>query len=284
MPTDQNALGEIRREIDAIDDQLHDLLVRRAAMVDRVRAAKGTGDDGASAWRPGREAEILRRLAARHDGALPMAAVVRIWRELMSALVGMQGPFAVAVFDDADHGYWDLARDHFGGVVPLTRHGSARGVIQALGESPATLGVLPVPHDGEPDPWWPVLVGSAAGPLRIAARLPFVRGGNARGVDALVIGAMEQEPTGDDRSYILIEAAGAVSRATLTGKLKDCGLAPVFLTGRTEKGAPPLYLAEVTEFIAPGDERLADASAEGSPIAAAWAVGGYAVPLGGDGR
>jgi len=284
MPKDPTALSEIRREIDAIDAALHDLLVRRAAMVERVRAAKAVADTAAPAWRPAREAEILRRLAGRHEGALPLAVVVRIWRELTSALVALQGPFSIAVFDDAEHGYWDLARDHFGGVVPLTRHGSARGVIQALGEAPTTLGVLPLPQDGEADPWWPVLMGAAGGPLRIAARLPFAEGGNGRGTGALVVGSMEQEPTGDDRSYILIEAAGPVSRASLTARLKKAGLVPVFLTGRSEEGAPPLFLAEVAEFIGPGDDRLAVAAAEGGAVAAVWAVGGYAVPLGGTGR
>lgn len=280
MPSDSRSLTELRREIDAIDEATHDLLMRRAGIVERVRTAKGGLDTG-NAWRPAREAEILRRLADRHSGALPVAVVLRLWRELISSLVALQGPFSIAVFEDDQHGYWDLARDHFGGVVPMTRHRSARGVIHALSETPTSLGVLPLPSDGEPDPWWPVLMGVAGVPLRIAARLPFAGGGNGRGTDmgALVLGAVEQEPTGDDRSFLLIEATEPMSRASLTDRLTAAGLPPVFLTTRTEKGAPPLFLAEVAEFVAPGDRRLAAAAPDETPVAAVWAVGGYAMPL-----
>lgn len=281
MQSDPKSLTALRREIDAIDDALHDLLMRRAGIVERVRVAKGE-IEAAGAWRPAREAEILRRLAARHKGPLPVAVVLRLWRELMSSVVALQGPFAIAVFDDDQHGYWDLARDHFGGVVPMTRHTSARGVIHALSETPTSLGVLPLPSDGEADPWWPVLMGAAGAPLRIAARLPFAADSNGRGAGtgALVLAAVEQEPTGDDRSFLLIEATEAMSRASLTERLTEADLTPVFLTGRSEKGAPPLFLAEVADFVGPGDRRLTAVAPDDAPIAAVWAVGGYAAPLG----
>lgn len=66
MPSDSRSLTELRREIDAIDEATHDLLMRRAGIVERVRTAKGGLDTG-NAWRPAREAEILRRLADRHS-------------------------------------------------------------------------------------------------------------------------------------------------------------------------------------------------------------------------
>ena len=89
----EDALAALRSEIDHLDDQLHDLVMRRADVVATLAASRVKG--GASPLRPGREAMILRRLLARHQGALPGGAVVRLWREIFGASSAMQGGFAV---------------------------------------------------------------------------------------------------------------------------------------------------------------------------------------------
>ncbi|MBT4740587.1 MAG: chorismate mutase, partial [Rhodospirillaceae bacterium] len=106
MSTDSNNLDDLRAEIDTIDESLHDLIMRRAEVVARVKDAKQ--DAGGGIFRPGREAEVLRRLVGRHNGALPSAVIVRIWRELISAFVSMQGDFKIAVWDAEDPAYWDI--------------------------------------------------------------------------------------------------------------------------------------------------------------------------------
>src|SRR5260221_7375407 len=51
-------IESLRREIDALDDQLAALLNRRAGLAQRIGALKA----GAPAYRPERETEILRRI------------------------------------------------------------------------------------------------------------------------------------------------------------------------------------------------------------------------------
>ena len=51
------------RELDRIDDQLHALLMQRALVVEQVATSGKRG-----AFRPGREASIIRRLLRRHGG------------------------------------------------------------------------------------------------------------------------------------------------------------------------------------------------------------------------
>ena len=97
MSETPKSLEDLRRDIDAVDDAIHDLIMRRTALVHAVRATKSDG----LALRPGREAVILRRLLARHRGAFPRPVLVRIWRELMGAMVRLQGPFSVAVTAEA---------------------------------------------------------------------------------------------------------------------------------------------------------------------------------------
>ena len=114
-------LPALRAELDRIDNAIHDLLMRRAEVVEHVaRSGKP------AAFRPGREASIIRRLLARHQGALPAVSVVRIWRELLAGTTAMQGGFSLAVCD-ADQGapMTQLAREHFGALTPLRAYASA---------------------------------------------------------------------------------------------------------------------------------------------------------------
>lgn len=84
-------LAEVRREIDAIDDRLLALLDARFAAVARVRAAKQAVEGpGRAAFRPAREAEVLRRLTAQGGGHVPPEVILRLWRIIMGAATQMQ--------------------------------------------------------------------------------------------------------------------------------------------------------------------------------------------------
>src|ERR1700730_11841719 len=87
MSSNKPTLDDLRRQIDAIDDQLHDLIMRRTEVVEAIGKEKKDGKVPPS--RPGREAIILRRVAARHSGNFPAVALVRMWREMLAATVGM---------------------------------------------------------------------------------------------------------------------------------------------------------------------------------------------------
>ncbi len=111
MATSTSALDDLRRRIDQIDDQLHDLIMQRAEVVEAVARAKKRA--GIATVRPGREAALLRRLVERHRGRFPRTVLVRLWRELISGAISLQGEFAVAVYAPGGlPDYWDLARDH----------------------------------------------------------------------------------------------------------------------------------------------------------------------------
>jgi chorismate mutase-like protein len=295
MAAARTPLDDLRREIDQIDDAIHDLLMRRAAVVERIGAAKGNGavENGTQPiiLRPAREATILRRLMARHAGSFPAQVVVRIWREMITAFTRMQGPFAVAVYAPEDRrGFWDVARDHFGGFVPMTAVNTPAAALRAVSEGTATVAVVPYPAEDDSDPWWRFLVSADAGRPQVVARLPFGGRGNARGEnrDALAIAAVPHEPTGDDRSLLSIEIGGDLSRGRLKDLLEACGLPPVgfctwhpagHATGMSG-GGPSVHLVEIADFVGQADPRLAMLLERSGDIPVRVnVVGGYAVPL-----
>lgn len=280
MTSENVSLSDLRQRIDAIDEEIHDLIMRRAAMIDDVRRSKGAARAGY--YRPAREAEILRRLVRRHRGPFPPQVLVRIWRELVSASVRMQGDFSIAVYSpDGTQALVDLTRDHFGHSAPITTHSSATGVVRSVRDGISSVGVLPLPEYSQEARWWPSMANAPPDmrPL-ISARIPFASTGV--GVSALVIGNIEHESTGTDHSYLLVRAASPISRSRMSEALAAVNLSVCFLDGLDDAADPTstLFLVEVPEFVSPDDERVLElVNAESSPAIDVVVIGGYALPL-----
>ncbi len=275
MPADKTELADIRREIDAIDEALHDLLMRRVTLTGRVAASKP--GDGV-ALRPAREAEILRRLIGRHGGPFPKAVVARIWREVISANTALQGSFAIAVLASrAEHALVDdalvgVAREHYGALTPIQSFETASSVLRAVSDGKATAALLPLPSTEESDPWWRLIARRGPDVPRIVARLPFAPG-SMPAREGLVVSLAPNQATGHDRSYLVIETAGELSRSTLKRRLAAAGLKPLDMQSWNGQ-----QLVEVEGFVAP-DSAALDAVAGTEGIAQAVAIGAYAVPF-----
>jgi len=278
MPVTPSDLKGLRRRLDEIDDKLQGLLIDRAHIVSLVAASKKDGHQ--PAFQPAREAEIIRRLVGRHHGALPVATLVRMWREMLAATVRLQSPFSVAVFAPADRqGFWDLARDHYGSITPMSAYDTSGQVIRAVANGETSVGVLPLPEAGESDPWWPHLLSTAAHAPRIVARLPFGARGNARAdADALAIGCGGHQESGLDCTLLGMECSAAISRARITELLSIVGLVCTFFAC-CDRGKA-VHLIEVEGFVTISDRRFDAFRLElGAALERLLPLGGYAVPL-----
>lgn len=279
MPAARNSLDDLRREIDEIDDTIHDLLMRRTQLASQIGAAKG---DGAVYIRPGREARVLRRLTARHRGRFPKPVVVRIWREIMAGFAALQGPFAVAVHvADGDNRLRVRARDHFGSLTLFTGYETTLGVVRAVTDGRATLGVLPLPESDDSEPWWRILGSDGEGTPRIVARVPFASMAPSLedGVTGLVIGLAPPEESGLDRSFVVVETVEQVSRGALTKMLTTAGFQVLDIKHWDEQAEQRLHLVEVEGYLAANDRRLAGLRPDDDHDLRFWVIGGYAVPL-----
>ena len=166
------SLDDLRREIDRIDVDMHALLIERGEIIDRLIAVKKTEETG-SAFRPAREAEMMRRLVQRHHGSLPLDTAESIWRVIISTFTFVQAPFSVhADLSAGDALMRDSARFHFGFTVPFVPHMGAATVVEAVTESKGDLGLVPAFAIAGSGPWWTALEFASA--PKIIARLPFV--------------------------------------------------------------------------------------------------------------
>lgn len=281
MSTDSASLDHVRREIDRIDDQLHDLLMQRAGLVERIASAKAPGG---VALRPGREASILRRLLARHQGPFPRSALVRIWREIMGALVGLQQPFTIAVYQpERGAGYIELARNHFGIVWPQIVHLTPGHVVRMVADGQASVGLVPIPGAADAEPWWLALTSDAGNLPCVVARLPVMSaeaaGGRAEPLEAFVVACRDPEDTGDDRTLIAVETAPDVSRDRLRAVFTGANLELVAMMATHRSDGAWRHLVEVAGFVAGSDPRLAEMMQTKDPVTHVRVIGGYATPL-----
>jgi chorismate mutase len=169
---DTPSLADLRREIDRIDAAMHGLLIERSEIIDRLIQVKKTQEKG-SAFRPAREADMMRRLVERHKGILPLDTVESIWRVIIATFTYVQAPFSVHADLSAGAAEMrDSSRFHFGFTVPLVAHMGASAVVAAVSEAAGDLGLVPafgLPGAGA---WWNALEFDSA--PKIIARLPFV--------------------------------------------------------------------------------------------------------------
>ena len=260
---DRVALLAARAEFDAIDDAMHDLLMRRAALSAGL-ATQGMKAGGAS-FRPGREAMILRRLLSRHAGPMPPGAVARLWREVIAASLRQQSDFSVAAVAGTEM----LARGHFGLDTPLRAHAAPGGALAALAAGEASVAVLPSPADGEPPEaaWW---TGLDAPRLQVVAALPFLMRPGQLLPSALVVARFGADATPRDRGLLRLERAPGTSRDALVAVLAAAGLPPRRLIFSADGLRA---MAEVERLLAADDPRLATLTA-----LRATPVGGYAEP------
>ncbi|MSQ49891.1 MAG: prephenate dehydratase [Betaproteobacteria bacterium] len=134
-----------RREIDALDGQMLALLNRRAAVVRKVGELKG----GAPVYRPERESEILRRVAAQTQATagsgsgMPAEGAVAVFREIISACRALEQDIRVAYLGPQGTFSEQAVRKHFGQAVEALPVPSIDEVLRSAESAAAQFAVVP---------------------------------------------------------------------------------------------------------------------------------------------
>jgi len=287
------ALARLRQEIDAIDAELHALLIRRAETANDIAAHKAKEAESSPhgpvhTLRPAREAQVLRALIERHAGAMPVETIIRLWREMMATQLALQGPFHVSVWAPANLlRTWDVARAYYGSLTPMDVASSAADVMRRTVREPGAVGVVPMPgYDEGSDAWWPELGPAAAEGLRIIAKLPFTRRreGRKHEPEALALAKIPLQASGsareDDRTVLLIrlDPSNPVEDVPALLSESDMTAKPAAVFGRSVGGGPHSLLMEITGFVPEDDPRLETLRAD-ERLRRVVYLGAYAAPV-----
>ena len=208
--TPDSPLDALRREIDAIDDAIVDLLVKRFAATARVKEAKSRdGSIASSPFRPAREAAVLRRLLDRSGTGLPANTLVGLWRVIMSSSTQSQAPVILHMSEVLGQDVATRIRvaQHFCGME-IRIHPDTTATFAALRRNPGDLALM-APSADWADPFCKGQAGEAA----IIGTLPVT--GETGAPALLIFGHADPQQSGNDETILLTPAPPAESSGVL---------------------------------------------------------------------
>ena len=135
-------IEKLRREIDALDDELAKLLDRRAGLAVEIGKLK----QGGPVYRPEREAEILRRLSSK---VLPKERLVGVFREIISACRGLEEAIRVSYLGPEGTFSEQAVRKHFGAAVDGVASASVDEAFRRCEAGATQFAVVPVENSTE---------------------------------------------------------------------------------------------------------------------------------------
>jgi chorismate mutase / prephenate dehydratase len=217
---DNAKLTDIRNKIDTIDCKIHDLLMQRADNIQEIIAIKQQDNQSTqkiiTAYRPAREAELLKNILARHKGLLPHATIIALWRSLLSAFCALQADFSVAYFGSNEaEALRDAIRYYFGSTIKLKKSGTELSVLHAVSSHEVALGILPISSVDVVDEWWLKLPHG----MYVSGILPFVKNDKTVTIrnDYMIVSHSDPLPSGNDKTLFKITGNPDVGRISVIG-------------------------------------------------------------------
>ena len=247
----------LRDRIDKIDQKLQQLLNERADISIQVKAVK---TDKKSKLKPGREAQILRSIVGRQNGNFPKTSLIKLWREILSASVKLQGKFNVAIraVDNRNieqNGIVDGIQTHFGTNTSIVYLPSIAEVIRSIQREKCTIGVLAMPTNNQ-NFWWIDLieylrvVKHSREKIQIIAKLPIIFNSD-NSTEYLIIAKCEPDPSGNDNTFLAVEASKKLPSSFIQDHLNTNSLKLEIIADYNGKQKPGyfLYLLRAHGFI-----------------------------------
>src|SRR5450755_5194387 len=134
-----------REAIDALDSELLRLLNERAAHAKSIGSLKGLS----AAYRPEREAQVLRAIQAQNRGPLSDAAVTSVFRQVMSACLALEQKLRVAYLGPPGTFSHGAVARHFGDFIDAEPYASIDEVFRAAESGQTDHAVVPVENSTE---------------------------------------------------------------------------------------------------------------------------------------
>ncbi len=142
--SEPSELDRLRAAIDQVDDRILESLSERA----RLARAVGSLKVG-QAYRPEREAQVLRRVKERNPGPLSDETAALLFREIMSACLALERPITVAYLGPRGTFSERAAMKHFGLAAEALPAPSIDEVFRAVESGAADFGIVPVENSTE---------------------------------------------------------------------------------------------------------------------------------------
>lgn len=138
-------LRQHRAAIDSLDREILRTLNQRAVHAQAIGRLKEEG----AAYRPEREAQVLRTLREANPGPLPGDAVAGIFRQVMSACLALERQLRIAYLGPAGTFSHEAVGRHFGASIEAEPCASIDEVFRAAESGQTDYAVVPVENSTE---------------------------------------------------------------------------------------------------------------------------------------
>ncbi|MBC2768429.1 prephenate dehydratase [Pusillimonas minor] len=145
----QSQLQPLREDIDRIDQDILDLLNRRAQTAQAVGQVKAAFDTDGPVLKPEREASLIRHLQQLNAGPFTEAGIESVWREIISVCRGLESPLTVAYLGPQGSFSEQAALEQFGHAITKLPCASFDEVFRAVEAGQANVGMVPVENSTE---------------------------------------------------------------------------------------------------------------------------------------
>lgn len=140
-------LDKLRKEIDAIDENILKLLNKRANVAIKVAHIKRRSN--LKFYSPAREKAVLDRITALNKGPFPNDALRFIFREIISASLSLEEPLKVAYLGPEGTFTNMAAVRHFGSSAKFIPVTSIKSVFDAVERGDSNYGLVPIENSNE---------------------------------------------------------------------------------------------------------------------------------------
>ena len=138
-------LKQLRDQIDAIDNELLQLISKRATLAQQIGKAKNHG----IVYRPEREAQILARLQELNPGPIGNAYIKHLFTEIMSVCRALESAMSIAYLGPNGTFSEEAALKRFGNAITTVACDSIDDVFRTVESNTAQYGVVPVENSTE---------------------------------------------------------------------------------------------------------------------------------------
>ena len=253
----KDKLLQFRQDIDLIDDQILDLLIKRADIVKGVKILKEENNDKFFV-KSAREADMIRELIKKSDNKIPDELILNIWRKIISFSNYFEQKINIALHNpEKNPNFERILRSYYNDSMPIVELDNSATIFKDLeaGKFQIAYFALPKENNDQYNKWWINLANNQSG-IRVFVKIPLFKNGFE--YELVGIAIKDDEKSNQDRSLLVIEQSKDFTTSTLQESISS-----VFKNHKIVKSCEfehnkndRFFLVEINEFIDNNSEKI----------------------------
>ncbi len=188
-------LEELRKEIDKIDTEIFNLLIKRLGFVKKVGQVKKSTESARSIIRPAREANMLRDIYKRSKAQSLPENIAKgfsvIWRQIISVSINYEEKTNISYLKGDNIFY---AKEYFGSFSDYTECKTNEKIFGNIKSGKSNIAIFPLNKNEKDRPWWLEMAENHYD-YSLFAGFPFFED---KEITSIAISNITPEPSGND--------------------------------------------------------------------------------------